>query len=86
MDENGSIRTVGGRGGRATPRSLLAAVAVLVLALAASCGGASGSGGGQQPAGGGGGNAPAEEEQAVGSEPLGDANAPVVLTEYGDYQ
>ena len=65
------------------PRSLLAAVAVLVLALAASCGGASGGGGAQQPTEGGG---PAKEDQALGREPLGDADAPVVLTEYADYQ
>ena len=64
------------------PRSLLATVAVLVLALAASCGGASG-GGAQQPTEGG---APAKEDQALGREPLGDADAPVVLTEYADYQ
>lgn len=82
MHGNGSVRTVDGGRGEATPRSLLAAVAVLVLALAASCGGASG---GQQPAEGSGGDAPAEE-QAGRIEPLGEANAPVVLTEYGDYK
>ena len=84
MDENGSVGTVDGRGGKAGSRSLLVAVLVLVLALAASCGGASGEGGGQQPAGGGG-DAPAEERAAVNVESLGEANAPVVLTEYGDY-
>ena len=68
------------------PGLRLAALAVFVLALAASCGGA--SGGGQQAAeesaeeG-----APAGEEQgALGREPLGEADAPVVLTEYADYQ
>lgn len=84
MYGNGSVRTVGRRRGKATSRSLLVAVAVLVLALAASCGGASGEGGGQA-AGGGGGSTPAGG-QAVRSESLGEANAPVVMTEYGDYQ
>ena len=89
MDGNGPTRLVGRHKSRRTSRSLLATVAVLALALAASCGGQSGSGGGGQPAvqtaGEGGGEAPAAE-QAVGRPALGDANAPVVLTEYGDYQ
>ena len=77
------MQTVSRSKGGSTPRSLLAAVAVLVLTLAASCGGASGSSGGEQPAGD---DAPAKAEQALGREPLGDADAPVVLTEYADYQ
>ena len=89
MYGNGSTRLEETHKSRRTSRSLLATVAVLALALAASCGGQSGSGGGGQPAGQpageGGGEAPAAE-QAVGRPALGDANAPVVLTEYGDYQ
>ena len=81
MYGNGSTRLEETHKSRRTSRSLLATVAVLALALAASCGGQSGSGGGGQPAG----EAPAAE-QAVGRPALGDANAPVVLTEYGDYQ
>ena len=89
LDSNGPTRLEERHKSRRTARSLFATVAVLALALAASCGGQSGSGGGGQPAGqttgGGGGEAPAAE-QAVGHPALGDANAPVVLTEYGDYQ
>ena len=69
------------------PGLRLAALAVFVLALAASCGGA--SGGGQQAAEESAAEgAPAGEEQAaaLGREPLGEADAPVVLTEYADYQ
>ena len=84
MDGNGSIPMVQRRGSGSTSRSLLATVAVLALALVASCGGQFGSGGGR-PAGDGGREAPAEK-QAVGPPALGDANAPVVLTEYADYQ
>ncbi len=65
---------------------LLAAVTGLFLALTTSCGGASGGGGGQQAAEGGGREAPAKEDQALGREPLGEADTPVVLTEYADYQ
>ena len=89
MDRNGSTPTADVRTGRSKSRALLAAVAVFALALAASCGGASAGGGGgsQQPAKSGAQeDAPAKEEQALGSESLGDADAPVVLTEYADYQ
>ena len=67
------------------PRALLATLAVLLLALTTSCG-ASGDSGGQQPAEKNGQDAPAKEEQALGREPLGEADAPVILTEYADYQ
>ena len=87
MDGNGSTPIMAAKRGRAlVSLPLFAAFALLVVALAASCGGASGSGGGQQPAGGDEQDAPVAEDQALGREPLGDANAPVVLTEYGDYQ
>lgn len=86
MNGNDSMTMVGGRKGRPGSRALLAVVAFLALTLAASCSGASGGGGGQQPAENGARDAPAKEDQALGREPLGDANAPVVLTEYGDYQ
>ena len=86
MHGNGSTTAVGGRKGRMGSRSLLATIAFLALTLAASCGGTSGEGGGQQPAASGAPDAPAKEDQALGREPLGDADAPVVLTEYADYQ
>ena len=86
MDGNTPIPKLDGSRRRSAPRPLLAAVAVLVLTLVASCGGASGSGGGQQAAESGGKGAPAKEEQALGRPALGDADAPVVLTEYADYQ
>ena len=62
----------------------VAVFAVLALALTASCGGASGKGGGQRPADEQ--EAPASVDAGLGREPLGEANAPVVLIEYGDYQ
>lgn len=68
------------------PRALLATLAVLFLALTTSCGASGDSGGGQQSAEKNGQDAPAKEEQALGREPLGEADAPVVLTEYADYQ
>lgn len=85
MNGNGSIPTAEKHRGGATSRVFLAAVAVLALTFVASCGGASGESGGQQPAGGAQ-EKPSTEGQALGREPLGDANAPVVLTEYADYQ
>ena len=87
MYDNSSTPTANVRTGRTKPRALLATVAVFALALTASCGGASSGGGAQQqPPEGGTQDAPAKEEQALGRETLGDANAPVVLTEYADYQ
>ncbi|WP_166395294.1 hypothetical protein [Rubrobacter marinus] len=86
MNGNGSAPEAYGRKSRPTPRLRLAALAVFVLALAASCGGAS-EGGGQAAEESAGGGAPAREDQgALGREPLGEADAPVVLTEYADYQ
>lgn len=83
MDEHRTISTTDAR--RSTPRSLLAISAFLIVALAASCGGAP-EGGGGQPAGDGGQGTSTAEEQALARQSLGEANAPVVLTEYGDYQ
>ena len=85
LNVNGSVPTAGRRKGGAASRVFVSAVAVLVLALAASCGATSGDSSGQQPAG------TAQEkaspvDQALGREPLGEATAPVVLTEYADYQ
>ena len=81
---NDLIAMVERRGYGSSSRMFVAAFAVFALALTASCGGASGEGGGQRPAGGQ--EAPASVDAGLGREPLGEANAPVVLIEYGDYQ
>ncbi len=62
-------------------RPLLASLALFVVTFAISCGGASGEQRAEAPAGG-------EPQAAADLEhpSLGDENAPVVLTEYADYQ
>ena len=72
---------VGGRESRAS-LAVLAFAAFAALALLAGCGG--GQDGGGPSEGGSGGS----EEQAakLGTPALGSADAPVVLTEYSDYQ
>ena len=60
---------------------LLAALMLNVFVVAVSCGGAAGEQRAEEPAG--------DEEQAavdLGHPSLGDEGAPVVLTEYADYQ
>lgn len=85
LDGNDSMLMSGKRKSGAMSWVFLAAVAVFALTLAVSCGGASGNSEGQKPAGGAQ-EEPSAEGQALGREPLGEANAPVVLTEYADYQ
>ena len=85
MSDNGPTKMVERRTSGAASRVFIAAVALLALTLAASCGGASGNSGGQQPSGGDKAEPPTDA-QALGREPLGEADAPVVLIEYADYQ
>jgi hypothetical protein len=72
---------------------LLALLALLVAAFLVSCaGGGSGSSGSSSPGSASLGendseaNAPGGEAKELGPPVLGDASAPVVMVEYGDYQ
>lgn len=84
MREKGSPVT--NRGVKRPPWPIVALV-VLLAGLAVSCGGAAGSGG--TPASDESGSARAGAEQAqtpLGAPSLGEEDAPVVVTEYSDYQ